>query len=73
MAIKSGFGILFDLKSGRSQTQGAKSVAREVYKMLSKTVMKSLPTEKIPIEWSGSWSDVVAASDGHLALTSSPP
>ena len=51
------------------QTQDPKEVARAVYKLLKMRTVKSIPVEQIPIEWPGSWSEVVEASEGYLSLT----
>ena len=51
------------------QTQDPKDVAREVYKLLKMRTIKNIPVEQIPIEWPGSWREVVDASEGYLSLT----
>ena len=48
----------------------AKEMARKVYALLSGSVMKSLPTEKLDdaVGHYGHWEPIIAASDGHLRM-----
>ena len=47
-----------------------KTVAREVYKLLNRSVTKNMPTHRLDdaVKYYGPWEPIIEASNGHLGV-----